>query len=1110
MNKENMGERPSRSILKNDTTLPLLPSTNRLNRRVSFHPEVTLHKINFVPVPVDKRRETIAIIPLLRDNSDSGNSSIESKEDTNSTTSDDNPIGTSHENADDNLGGNSEQDYGNNVDEDSDDDLANFENNADEGEEETMELTGQFVADTKAKTTKTRDNEVGQGDASDATNIADKIDTFTKLQHKGVSVGSTGDNTDLPPYYLDEGEGDMELTSNIGLNHQNIVKLVGNDVNSEKLNAEQPEQDAESHGISHSIPEINRDQTSATNTDGHLYENSMDIFASANGHNNLEYNVQVNNDEGQLIQRQNENELEETMDITKFYSEVNVQSSTSYLENDQFNQEITMDITKLYNQENRLELINEMPDSDAEPIMQYNEGLRIPENESIMEFTQEIGKINISDGATNNRLGNIHDQEFENEINPTNENVEQHQEEKEPETEQPQEPDSKEVISGCIDDETHSENGDTNKDEAYRESENLGNDTASDAATDVANATANDTANNTAKQVNEINELHLDNDNEQFKQEQNTNISSRHDTTLSMNETNKNTEKDTHESTSMELTQIEQDSESQEPATTDIYHEIDQQSQKMQLTQEYGEIKQIQLKRTIDEVESIPHKYPKIDNNNGINKTITTTIPLADISTESNDDDDELEQNYIPVSLNDFLKDISIRFYDDLEIGIKSVDRISISLPKINGEENYKFDEFVTAMNKMPLLELYDFSCKELTKNIKDGTILFEQFNQFTMENNPRLFKQYYLSSPNEKLSMKSEFQLIKDYTRLQAKEVWYGWRTQLIKNLIIQLDEKHDTLVHDRLLLLENLKLINGIHEQLKDKFDNLSNQLNQLLQIEKNCNDLDSSDLFSLRNELTVACKQFKENQQNQALQNKELNKLNSIISDNKALINAFTDEINDVEKSLNRNKKYEFSEIELLKLKFNFLQSFTNLNYKYMKDSKLAFNFVGVEVAMDFKDIYDLSNISYSVDQNSSTPFNNSFITTNIAPKLFNMITGSTIIESFQAFKKHWSVLKSIDEDIYAISWKLPVVFIESQDDVMNFKIRYYCCKHNFKVELFVSIDLSNLLDYPNNFQIRGQLIKSDTEISQQIILTNLLNDCVHTALVNKDKQIVIDGL
>lgn len=178
--------------------------------------------------------------------------------------------------------------------------------------------------------------------------------------------------------------------------------------------------------------------------------------------------------------------------------------------------------------------------------------------------------------------------------------------------------------------------------------------------------------------------------------------------------------------------------------------------------------------------------------------------------------------------------------------------------------------------------------------------------------------------------------------------------------------------------------------------------------------------------------------------------------------------------------------------------------------MEGTKLIFNFIGVEVAMEFKDIYDLSNISYSVDQNSSSPLNNSFITTNIAPKLFNVISGSTIIESFQTFKKYWSVLKSIDEDIYAISWKLPIVFIESQHNIISFKIRYYCGKHNFKVELFVSIDLSNLLDYPNNFQIRGQLIKSETKVSQQIILTNLFNDCVHTALVNKDNQIQIDGL
>lgn len=1087
-NKENMGERPSRSILKNDTTLPLLPSTNRLNRRVSFHPEVTLHKINFVPVQADKRRETIAIIPLLRDNSDSGNSSIESRDDSNST-SDDNTMGTARDDTEQNQGTYND-DNSNKVDEDSDEDLANFDGNDDEGEEETMELTGQFVPNPEAATDSTRDNDMDKGNNAIMTpNDVEEIETLSNSKGNDSSNSPT---VDSPPYYQDEEEGDMELTSNIGLNYQNIIKTVESSINSEKLNVEQPEQNIETREVSDDGPEINSDNETATRTGDRVDEESMGIPESANDHKDLEYRREVNNCEDMRTVKENEYELEETMDITRFYSHINIQNSTNYQENDQLNQEITMDMTRIYHQENRTELINELPDTG--PIMQDNESQKVQENESIMEFTQELGKINISDLGQVNQLGNIQFQEVENETIPSNESEQNHKNsrinnELQPETDikaVTSEDISNEVQTGDYED-GHSE---ANKEESYKENKNLEDDCAN--------------------QEIEAKEIHSDHDDEQSAQQEEGNISNQFATTTNVNETIQNVDKDTQDYTYMESTQIEQDGNREESAKTETNHEGDQPSQKMQLTQEYGEIKQVQLKRTLDDVEELPHKYPKIDNNDNNNKTITTTIPLADISTDSIEADDELDPNYIPVSLNDFLKDISIRFYDDLEIGIKSVDRISISLPKINNEENYKFDDFVSAMNKMPLLELYEFSCKELTKNIKDGTMLFDQFNQFTMENNPRLFKQYYLSTPNEKLSMKSQFQLIKDYTRHQAKEVWYGWRTQLIKNLIIQLDEKHDTLVQDKLLLLKNLTLINRIHEQLKIRFDNLSNQLNQLLQIESHCNDINSSDLVSLRDELTTTCKQFKENQQTQTKQKEELNKLNSIISDNKALINAFTDEINEVEKSLNTNKKYELSEIELLKLKFNFLQSFTNLNYKYMEGTKLVFHFMGVEVAMDFKDIHDLSNISYSVDQNSSTPFKNSFIMTDIAPKLFDSISGSTIIENFQNFKKHWSVLKSIDEDIYAISWKLPIIFIETQDNVIDFKIRYYCGKENFKVELFISIDISNLLEYPNNLKIKGQLIRSNYKLSQQTIITNFLNDCVHNALVNKDTQIIIDGI
>lgn len=1096
-NKEYMGEKPSRSILKNDTTLPLLPSTNRLNRRVSFHPEVTLHKINFVPVQADKRRETIAIIPLLRDNSDSGNSSIESRDDSNSTTSEDNIIGRDDDAAEQSQRTDNELDNGN-VDEDSDDNLANFDGNSEEGEEETMELTGQFVPTPESATNSTRGNNMNQGNNATMT-AKDAEQTETTLSNnKGNDTNNDpidANDVDSPSDDQDDDEGDMELTSNIGLNYQNVLKMVESGINSQKLNVES-EQSNKDGEVSDSAHEINSDKETATKTSDNKDEKSMTESNSSHGHDHdrkdLEHRVEVNNSDGKQPVKQNENELEETMDITRFYSHINTQNNINYQENDQLNQEITMDVTRLYHHENRSELINEF--LDTQPMMQYNESLRIQENESIMEFTQELGKINISNLGRVNQEGNIKHQEIQNETNTSEENEQNHgnngiNNEKQPGY------DSKAVTPEDIADEIQTSdyvdgNLETNREESYKENENL-----EDAC---------------ANQDNDANKIHSVNVDKQSAQPEEDNNSNQFITSTNVNGTIQNLDKETRDSPYMELTQIEQNENQKKSSKTDTNHEADEPSQKMQLTQEYGEIKQVQLKRTMDDIEELPHKYPKIDNHDSINKTITTTIPLADISMESIEADDELDPNYVPVSLNDFLKDISIRFYDDLEIGIKSVDRISISLPKINNEENYKFADFVTAMSKIPLLELYDFSCKELTKNIKDGTILFDQFNQFTMENNPRLFKQYYLSTPNEKLSMKSQFQLIKDYTRHQAKEVWYGWRTQLIKNLIIQLDEKYDSLVQDRLLLLKNLTLIHGIHEKLKIKFVNLSNQLNQLSQIESHCNDINTSELVSLRDQLAVTCKQLKEIQQTQTKQNEELNKLSSIISDNKALINAFTDEINDVEKSLNSNKKYELSEIELLTLKFNFLQSFTNLNYKHMEGRKLIFHFMGVEVAMDFNDVRDLNNITYSVDQNSSSPFKNSFIMTNIAPALFDSISGSTIIESFQTFKKYWSVLKSIDEDVYAISWKLPIVFIETQDKSINLKIRYYCGKQNFKVELFISIDISNLLEYPNNLQIKGQIIRSDFKLSQQTIITNLLNDCVHNALVNKDTQILIDGI
>ncbi|CCE78174.1 Piso0_000790 [Millerozyma farinosa CBS 7064] len=1076
-NKENIGYAPSKSILKNENTVLMETAGSRINRRVSFNPEVTLHKIDFVSNYEGKRRETIGSIPSQREEDESSGSSGYS-----------------------------------------DDEIRRFEmHNIDSRVNDSLSMDQmEFpVGETRAFS----------GDDSHLS-ILNRTESDSIMQpHEGIHDDL--DSNDEDEQENDVDEGDMDFTGNIGRH-----------VTSNAYPLQYPVPDAMKAEIVTSTQEAD---SSRVESDGEETMDITKIFKPKTGEN-----IKLNN--GQFsgndlhrsshehdIDEYNPNRIHSIEDLYNFREVPHVHDTTEATKGEHHEEE-TMDFTAVYApnntrpNENHVDMTSKgksttsLNENDGH-ISNQNEGENDDKDETTMDVTHVFHQVTVNSNEKNPTIGQEHHSnkahysEKESQIDEVTRNVT-----------------NLNMQSPVKNNELNVIHHDAIQQEIINNEQNV---TENQSTMDITNMYGTITRPSIDIQTDQENLDSVTDNNTQDNVAENIQGKDKHafDLTSSGNIAPMNDPSqvpmtsDSSEShkykTKTDLLRSKDDSEDKEgnvfrdsvasnPYSNEdldmTVNKNDEQSvdnnssQKMLLTQEHGAIDYVHFKRKPEEslVQS-NSKYPRILEH--FETASTIKVPLADLSQDDDEINNRDSEAYSPVTLYDFLRDISIRFYDDLEIGTKQVDRISLSLTKINENEDWPFDDYVEAMNKIPLLELYDFSCKELSKNINEGKTMFEQFDDVTRENNPKLFREYYSAGPNEQLGMKSEFQLIKDFARQQSKEVWYSWRTQLVQNLFDQLGDKYDLLLQDKDILQDSLSTINELFDEITAKKNLLMQRLTSFESFESQCDSITDDDLESMQKELE-SCKEkyhyLKEVEMERQLR---LEEISIKIQKNKELISTFNKDINEHEKIINDNRKYEKSEIEQLKTKYNMLQSITNLKYNSMKQNVISFTFYNtLNIKMDFSDISDLSKISYEIINETKSCFHYPQVIQNIIINLTKKIQATNIVDHYRQLKSNWPHFTKLDSNIYKLSLKLPISSTTVHDDVLHMECRYYSGKLDLKVALLISVGLANIAVYHDNVKLSIKSVRSKQEYSSAMLLKHLFKDCIANDLLDSKTAVV----
>ncbi|EAA35726.1 Spc7-domain-containing protein [Neurospora crassa] len=220
-----------------------------------------------------------------------------------------------------------------------------------------------------------------------------------------------------------------------------------------------------------------------------------------------------------------------------------------------------------------------------------------------------------------------------------------------------------------------------------------------------------------------------------------------------------------------------------------------------------------------------------------------------DANAEPRDDDGER------IHLQDFLNMTSIRFMELTTTKRRHTIAPGASRDSTSAEDkDVTFESCVVAgACTVPMLELYQHSCRELKKYISEGRRIVRDIETETFVENPPLFKEYISATPELKLLMDNQFKNVKSHARLLSKAMWYEWRMKLQEGLKEGLFKISEGMDKDDELLRKQQELLSSVLPSLTKRYGALERELENLEAVEKELEDCDPEDLEAARAELT-----------------------------------------------------------------------------------------------------------------------------------------------------------------------------------------------------------------------------------------------------------------
>ncbi|KAH8146170.1 uncharacterized protein LAJ45_09860 [Morchella importuna] len=307
------------------------------------------------------------------------------------------------------------------------------------------------------------------------------------------------------------------------------------------------------------------------------------------------------------------------------------------------------------------------------------------------------------------------------------------------------------------------------------------------------------------------------------------------------------------------------------------------------------------------------------------------TKPVEDEKMQESSDEEEIEgseseEEQERITLQQFLSMTSISFLDGLtttkrrQTGFPGLDLRRGTTGRrsdVGGDENPAAeapmaDCVIAGACTVPMLELFQHSCRELKQYIKEGRAIVKEIEHDTSDDNPPLFREYLDAPPDVKVIMDTQFKNVKTHARLLARGIWYKWRRQLMDGVKTALEANLGDMRGDEEALESARVAAEEVLPGWRARREGAERTAARLEEARRRCEGDDKEQLARAREGLTGVARRIEEVKMKLAQRSKELEEVNEGIGARGARKAELQAAIDEAERVKEQNRGWSEEEV------------------------------------------------------------------------------------------------------------------------------------------------------------------------------------------------------
>ena len=303
-------------------------------------------------------------------------------------------------------------------------------------------------------------------------------------------------------------------------------------------------------------------------------------------------------------------------------------------------------------------------------------------------------------------------------------------------------------------------------------------------------------------------------------------------------------------------------------------------------------------------------------------------------------------------TLNDFIERANVGFPTNMADGVVQK-TITFPSVKVNEDTYFKVRQLYDALyNQFPVIQMDVFIIKELLsidKQLRESfSDLDRQISSSTSQ--PTILRNYFTSDPSQRVNMNTQLQLVKSYSRTEAKKSLDEWYLAQLKNLRSVLIENLALLTREHAKVESTLKSCRSIKSRVVDIKEMLQKEVSLLRNPE-------TTKKAAVTNETEIATFQYIRAKIIIRSLEREMSKHGKSIKQIAELrrqADTLSAEIARTRQQLKRLDGVhsdKLSEPELLLRELSFLESVSGVQFTSFKGRNLSFKVPGVDDDVTF---------------------------------------------------------------------------------------------------------------------------------------------------------------